>query len=511
MKNLTALISLIILPFISFSQEWTKEFPKEVNLIKMTDAGIAIVGTNDALYGLDENGKELWSNEKLKKVEPASVEILSGSELVFIKDKGLLGTNQVLNVHTGQAYTEGVGIAAARINHNNNQLWTTSNFRSMDVWDISSNTLMYSITQEYLRNKTLSTTSSSFQGLQPFAYVGKNDAILHLSLGHLGRYNLLTGKSVWEFDWKPFKIKADKGFVASEPSRGYSTMKLDNETNTIFFPFMQKLISINLENGQCNWDPKKGGKTGKVKSMFLTKDGILILTPKGVQLVDKSTGEFKWDKAIKIKGATAAILVKGENHFFTVSKGAIIKIDVANRSTKTLTEKIKFKGGETFSGLEIKEKIIIMSSDQNVAAIDKSSGKIMHQTYLKAPGQGALAIAQNIALAAVATAATANSANINRNGGNTTGNRYTYHSYTPRVMESGGPATTSTGNTMYISTKFKDADASGFGMAKVDKATGKIQDKIIIGDRDPVYDINHKDALIYYKASKKSVSMKKIN
>jgi len=519
MKNLTTLISLLILPFISFSQEWTKEFPKEVNLIKMTDAGVAIVGTDDALYGIDDKGNELWSDEKLKKVEAERVEVLNGSELVFISDKGLLGTNKILNVNTGEEYASngmpGSTVLAARVIHGTNQLWTSPDFKSVNVWDISANKMMYSFAKEdlpfTLSTNKMATLTATFKGLQPITYMDKNDAILHLTTAHLGRINLLTGEPTWMFDWKPFKIKKDKGFIASQPSSGFSVMKIDALTNTLYFPFMKQLLSINTETGVCNWDPKKGGQTGKVKDMYLTKHGILILTEKGVQLVDKKTGEFKWDKPIKVKGSEEGILIQGKDYFYTVSKGAIVQIDVAKKGAKSLTEKIKFSGGETFSSLEVIENLIIMSSDQNVVAVNKNSGDIIHQTYLKAPGQGAVAFSQNMILAAVAIAASANSANLNSNGGNTTGNRNTYHSYTPKVMESGGSATMSTGTTMYVSTKFKDADASGFGVAKVDKATGEIQDKIVIGDRDPVYDVNDKDGLIFYKSDKKTVSMKRIN
>ena len=69
MKNFrqTSLAILVILTsFVGFAQK-TINFPKEVNSIKMTAPGIAIVATDDALYAIDKDGKELWKNKKFKK------------------------------------------------------------------------------------------------------------------------------------------------------------------------------------------------------------------------------------------------------------------------------------------------------------------------------------------------------------------------------------------------------------------------------------------------------------
>lgn len=515
--NLALLICMIFMAPSTFAQKKV-DFPKEVNLVKMTDAGVAIVGTDDALYGIDETGKTVWKNEKLRKVESNRVEILSGSELVFVSDKGM-GRNRVLNVRTGvELANPGKGsssIFAARIIHGTNQLWVDNGgFKSkeINVWDIESNTHLYTLNsgQFHLDLNEMANYTSTFAGTQPLLYIGDNDAILHLSTAHLGRFNLNTGKAEWMFDWKPYKVKPDKGFMASQPSRGFANMKVDGESGILYFPFMDQLLAIDSKTGQSLWDPKKGGQTGKVRDMYLTDEGLLILTTKGIQLVNKKSGDFIWDKHIKVKGSDAAILIPGEDTFYTVSKGSIVKLDVASRTATPLTEKIKFDGGESFNSLEEMGDLIVMSSSQNVVAVNKNTGEIIHQTYLKAPGQGVVALAQNIALAAVAAAATMNSYNINTTGGNTTGGP-SYHQYSASVMSAGGPATKTNGSIMFISTKFKDADANGFGIAKVDKKTGKIVDKIVIGDRDPVYDVNHKDKLIFYKAGKNSVEIKSIN
>ena len=497
----TLLSLLIPVSFgLSYGQV-SKEFPKSVNLIKMTDPGIAVVGTDDALYGINREGKELWKNEKLRKVEADRVNILSGSELVFVKDKGLLGTNKVLNVLTGQDYSQGY-ISDARVIHATNQLWISPAANQIQVWDITNNNMLY----------TLETNApfgliKEFSNMQ-LAYTGEKSAILHLSLGQLGEYNLMTGKANWLFDWKPYKIKkpnGDKGDRASSLNRGYSLMKLDEASSTLYFPFRDILLAIDVKSGKSKWDIKIN-KPGKVRDMYVTDDGVLILTEKGLQLIDKSSGAEKWDKPIKIKGAADGLMVNDNGTFFIVSKSSIVKVDIEKKSSKALTEKIKFSGGESFSSLEIFDDVIVLSSDQNVVGVDKKTGDILHTVFYKKPGQGLAVIAANVALQAMAAAATANSANQARANGSRS-----YTQFTPAMISIDREGSKSNGSIAYISTKFKGSDANGFGVARVDKTTGKTLDKIVIGERDPIYDVDENNGFIFFKSGKNAVSVKDIN
>ncbi|APZ46035.1 hypothetical protein BW723_06880 [Polaribacter reichenbachii] len=511
-----AVLLLMVFAFyanITIGQEWTKDFPGKINLVKMSDAGIAIVGTNDALYGVNDKGEILWENEKLRKVEEERVQILSGTELVFISDKGMLSRNRVLNANTGKEYAnsgkKGDNIIGVRVIHGTNQLWTLKGTRGINTWSLDTNTLQYGWGRNEIKSDIavdkMASLTWSFRGAQPLLYTGKNSAIVHLGLSHLANVDLTTGKDIWRFNWKPYKMKDAK---SSTLSNGFSAMKLDEETNTLYFPFKSQLIALDVNSGTPKWNPKKGGKTGKVLSMFVTKEGVLVLTPKGLQLLDKATGNLVWKKPIKIKNAIESILLQDNHDFFAISKGSIIKIDVANKSTKVLTEKIKFSGKESFQSLEIVDDLIILSASQNVAAFNKNTGEKVHHTYLKAPGSSLLAITQNLVLATVAVAATANSQNINSQ--NSTSGTYTYHKYTPAVMKSGGSASETKGDIIYISTKFKDADAKGFGVAKVNKKTGEIIEKIVIGDRDPLYAINHNKGNFFYKSDHKTLAMKSL-
>lgn len=511
----TPQIVLAILFFLSYSisqAQISKEFPKEVNLVKMTDPGVAIVGTDDALYALDKKGEILWNNAKLRKVEAERVQILSGSELIFVSDKGLLARNRVLNVFSGNEYansgTKGENIFGARVIHGTNQLWVMPGPDKIDVWDIDNNQKMYSL-ETYTKfgistNKMVSLTAT-FEGMQPLVYTGKKEAIAHLGLGHLARYDLLSGKMKWMFDFKPYKLKkpGEKGDRASNPSNGFSIMKVDPQENTLYFPFRDMLIAVDMESGQAKWEVK-AHKIGQVRDMYVLDEGILVLTYRGLQLIDKQSGAEIWDKGLKIKGAEEGLLIKDEADFYAVSKNSVVKIDLKNKRTQTLTEKIKFQGGDSFSGFEVLGDVLTLSGAQNTVCIDKNSGRILKTVFYKKPGPGLVTIAQNMALATVAMASTLNSYKVNSQAGN----RY-YHQYTPRMMSMRNGSSASE-NALYISTKFKEKDANGFGVARVDKQSGETLKKIVIGEREAVYDVDEYEGLIFYKSGKKSVGIQSI-
>lgn len=502
-KSFLTIIAVLTLS-IGYSQV-SKDFPKDVNLVKMTDAGVAIVGTDDALYGIDKNGKELWKNVKLRKVEAERVEVLSGSELVFISDKGL-GRNRVLNVLNGKDYAdpETNYISAARVAHGTNQLWVLVN-KAIQVWDINSNEKLYQFSgllDGHIGTDGSAKYTSTFSGMQPLTYTSNESAIIHLGLGSLAEYNLLTGAVKWAVDWKPYKVKLNNGDFDSNVSKRYAVMKL--ESDVLYFPFRDMLLAIDAKNGSFKWEVKPN-KVGKVMDMYVVDQGVLVLTDKGLQLIDKASGAEKWKKPLKIKEAFASILLKDGSDIYAISKTSLLKIDVAGQKTEVLTEKIKLASKGEISSLEIFENKIVIGSEQEIVGVDKQSGDISFNTYYKAPGAGLATIAGNVVLAAVSVAATMNSYSVNSNAGNST-----YYQYTPALLSDGGSNTIDKGKFTYISTKFSESDAKGFGLAKVDKSTGKTLDKIVVGDRNPIYDIDENRGVIFFKSDSKTIQIKEI-
>lgn len=504
----TSLILMMLISYLSAFNQITKEFPKEINSISMTAPGVAVVATDDALYGIDKDGKELWKNEKLKKMDVSKIEILEGSEFIFITS---FRGSFLINVINGELYGADGVVYGARVVHGANQVWVIRKYNAIEVWDIASKKALYKLDKIGLPfglNSSNQTDSQAknFIGVQPIAYVDNETAILHLGLGQLGEYNLLTGDPIWNFDWKPYKVKKPNGEKGDRPSdikRGYGVMKLDNPTNTLYFPFREMLIAIDTKTGKAKWDIK-ANKTGKVNDIYIIDEGVVVRTPKGIQLIDKETGMTKWDKPIKVKGSKG-LLVNNEGTFYVVSKNSIEKIDISKRTSETLAEKIKFEGDDSFSSLELINGVVVLSGSQNVIGINKESGEMLFTTYYKAPGASFKTIAQNIALAGIAMTATYNSYDNNSRAGNKT-----YYQYTPAMRSNGGTGSTEGANNLYIKTKFKDAETKGTGIAKVNKETGETTNKLVLENKEPIYVVDENSGVIFFNSGKTSLTIKEI-
>lgn len=85
------------------SQAWQKKFPGNIQWYKVTDAGVVVVCTNDALYGVDPvSGNEKWKAEGLKKIAEENYDPIEASPMIAIVDRGLVPRHVVINVVTGQ-------------------------------------------------------------------------------------------------------------------------------------------------------------------------------------------------------------------------------------------------------------------------------------------------------------------------------------------------------------------------------------------------------------------------
>ena len=513
-KSCMLIIALVLASLGLNAQEtWSEEFPKEVNFVKTTPLGVAIVGTQDALYGYNEKGEKLWENPKLKKVEKLWVEHLSGSELLYVIDKGMLGRNRVINMFTGEIYMEDLFVLGAQVVHPTNDLWIIDQDKSVHCIDIESKTEKwaakgYDVAFYGHHFIGLGNGKITLSGNQPFTYTSRSTAIVHPGAGTLGEIDLNTGKYNWAVDFKPFKFKKPgkkDPDATSAPADGFATMKLNNDRSVLYFPFRDKLLAIDTKTGQSLWDEKAHKGMGRVRDIHITNKGILTLSTTGIYMVNASTGVQEWKKPLKLKGASESLLVQDGDDFFAVSKKYLVKVDINKPALKQLTDKIKFDGGETFTDISVEDDMVVLSSFQNIVGIDKNSGKINYQVYYKKPGASFATIAGNIALAAVAAAATMSSYANNMHNADAFGN-FTYYQYTPAYISEGGSRTLESDQYMYISTKFKDADANGFGLAKVDRMTGETTDKIVIGDREPVYDVDEGASVIYFKSDKKAIT-----
>lgn len=109
MKKYILMVAAAILSLASFAQapakEWAKKFPGNVKWYQISDAGILVVCTGDALYGLNpETGTETWKIDKLDDVKEENYDPIEGTPYAaLIKNKFMKGIEHaIIDVAAGK-------------------------------------------------------------------------------------------------------------------------------------------------------------------------------------------------------------------------------------------------------------------------------------------------------------------------------------------------------------------------------------------------------------------------
>jgi len=84
--------------------DWTKTFPSKIKWYRITDAGILVVGTNDALYGVSpSDGKEVWKADDIENIQEENYDPIEGTPYIVLAKRGLTkSSNKIVDVVTGK-------------------------------------------------------------------------------------------------------------------------------------------------------------------------------------------------------------------------------------------------------------------------------------------------------------------------------------------------------------------------------------------------------------------------
>ncbi|MBL0146963.1 MAG: PQQ-binding-like beta-propeller repeat protein [Chitinophagaceae bacterium] len=84
------------------NSDWQKNFPSKINWYKISDAGVLLVATKDALYGLSPEGQEVWKADDIENIKESNLDIIENTPYIVVVKSGILkGTNKVIDVVTG--------------------------------------------------------------------------------------------------------------------------------------------------------------------------------------------------------------------------------------------------------------------------------------------------------------------------------------------------------------------------------------------------------------------------
>jgi len=280
---------------------------------------------------------------------------------------------------------------------------------------------------------------------------------------------------------------------------------------------------LNSQSGELMFD-KAAKIKGSVSYTEIFPEGILIGTDQEVNFLDQNSGTWLMDNALE--GGAGLITADNDYSYVFNTKDKLLYVKKNGESAyKQLSSSpLEFDGKEDPTAVEVLNGTIIVSSEQNIAAIDKTSGAVKFNKYFAAPGQSGMKKALLIASAVRAAYYTAAYATYSAAFGAAsqsievrdrqskatkdvtgaisqafgdaavTGSAYTA-SYI-KMASQRFKATTSANEYMLIMTSVNKKETK---LVQVSKISGETVATIDLGtDKEPVYDVDLVDNRLYY-------------
>lgn len=271
---------------------------------------------------------------------------------------------------------------------------------------------------------------------------------------------------------------------------------------------------------------KKPMKTGEnTHTMAMTPKGMIYITDSDCNIINLNTGESVWNKELKYKRAKAVTSgYDAKNKRYLISTGQeIVAIDENTGEVSSLAS-FKFEGSEYPNKMIMREKGILLTSDQNMLMLGYDGSQKFHQ-YYKAPGKSAAGAILMGALTVASAAASVNShmaANQNRQVYNMGGGYYRLGNYTTQgenykemanafanaagasfaEMTKRFKATAATENSQFILTKLESGE---IGLVKINKDTGVKEKEVLLRDKKPEYEVDELAGYLYYRANANTI------
>ncbi|MCK5125990.1 MAG: PQQ-binding-like beta-propeller repeat protein [candidate division Zixibacteria bacterium] len=351
----------------------------------------------------------------------------------------------------------------------------------------------------------------TIDGNQPPVFDTDTTMITIYRKNQLRKWSILTGKMLWESDLNTKGVP----YIA----KGITPIMLSPDRNEIWVPCKKGLQTVSVHDGSVKWSVN-AKLPGLVKQIIpLEKELLIIGGPNNegkdgrafITLLNQDTGERVWEKDFrKLRGLkTSPALLIGDSVYIYSDK-KVFTVALADGSYREVAKDLKFEGGEAPKSFSIRDGNFLLISAQNMMMLDPSCQVIYH-SYHKAPGTAfflkALAFTAQVALNTVS--AMYFSVPIYSGGG------YTWFIYP--ALNFGLPKygnSTSAENHMFVLCKVEansgSASQEGWGMAKINKSTGHIDSRLIIGNKNPEYDIAPAGDAIMYLGKDESVIYKQM-
>lgn len=270
------------------------------------------------------------------------------------------------------------------------------------------------------------------------------------------------------------------------------------------------LTVLDKNTGEEKWSQKIKG----IQIDQMTGAGIMYRDEEGsVGLIDFE-GNLKWGSKDMIKGPGVLRAKPSLDKEIFYADEKVYSVDLVTGEKTVIVSKVEFNEKETPDALEFTGSNFVLSSSQNMMGFDEN-GKVLFQEHWASPkislaGRIALRTMQVAMVAMAAANAYAEGASTGPMGYQSSASRQ-YGIQREFFEDMAGAfgqmanqrfkASISRGIYNFILTDVGE----GVGLVKVDKVSGKEMGKIVLNDKEPVYDSDPENGMIFYKPSKKEV------
>ncbi|MES2446736.1 MAG: PQQ-binding-like beta-propeller repeat protein [Bacteroidota bacterium] len=269
------------------------------------------------------------------------------------------------------------------------------------------------------------------------------------------------------------------------------------------------IVDLNNGSSASKSDLKVSGSIRDIKQ---NNKGLIYRTDKEMNIQDINTGKDLWEKSLNYKQGGGLGVDKGEKTYFWANS----QLHIVENSTgeyKTLGKVLKFGGDELPNAIELRDKGVLISAEQNMALFD-FDGNLIYHVYKQAPGTSLANKILNITAMAVSVSqSAAHGYQAGLSGPNTS----SYNSHmesSDRWANLGGAAladmkrrftaTQDAKNYMVMLTDIK-GQQDGYGLLRVNKDTGKVEAMVVLNDKKPDYLSDETENMLFYKNGKKEI------
>jgi len=519
---------------------WKVTFEKKVKWMKVAPTGHLIVSTDEGLVGIDpEYGGVLWKREDLKGLKDspekqfvswlqefvpftpfAVVRIFSEAHKTF-KHSGAPYWIHIVNVVNGE------------------DLWTTE---AMELKDIYGYILLPKIGGMFLygldkdKKKTafvleLETGNVIWQkrdffkkrdpawfamfppediGFGPKASINGNQRplfdteetmITFMNKKAIRKFNAKTGELIWETEIKAKQPPALRN--------GYAPMLLNENNDVLYAACAKTVYALRTQDGSLLWE-KSPKLKGGVSQMQLTPHGLVVkVTPvsdnrlkrfskkSSFAALDPKSGEILWN--VKLKQRTTNYVISEDEAIVYAFDGKLYAINLADGKYTIIAEDLKLEGKEVPRYLALRDDGYFLQTSNNVMLVSFFGEKVFHTNY-KAPGRSLAGILAGEIVGVLLSYS-------EQEGWETDYDelRRNYPEWAPGLWDRRFKDTKNLETYTYILTEIETEKEKGVGLVKVNKTSGETEGQIVLGTKQPVYDVDEIEARLFFRSSEKEV------